>query len=271
MAIKIYPIAGAPRNICAGYGYRTYANGSVKLHDACDLCAPIGTPDVAVDDGEVSWGTDPIGGNVAVLRTADSLGYYYAHLLDTQSGKRAVQAGDQIGRVGMTGNAQGTIPHTHFQVWPGGQFGPAGTVHPDPTADLLAAEVLSSPGGIVVSSASNLALAALGGATILGAAALGAWAITENKHHAAAYARENPTTASRCPTGSHVQSLLFPRDKYTTAQARRWVKSHGYRSGKTSVEGRFIHVRQEPSAKFARIRTVPFGRGIVARVGWVRC
>ena len=28
--------------------------------------------------------------------------------------------------------------------------------------------------------------------------------------------------------GSEIQSLLFPRSKYTLAQAKAWVKSHGY-------------------------------------------
>jgi murein DD-endopeptidase MepM/ murein hydrolase activator NlpD len=185
--IRVYPIAGAPRNICAGYGNRTYSNGVTKLHDACDLCAPIGTPDVAVDDGVVSWGTDPIGGNIAVLRAADGFGYYFAHLLDAQSGKRTVKVGEQIGRVGMTGNAFGTIPHTHFQVWPGGQFGSPGTVHPDPTSDLMAAEVLAAPTTVPV--ASNIGLAIAGGVIILGASGLAAWAITEKKHHAATYRR----------------------------------------------------------------------------------
>jgi murein DD-endopeptidase MepM/ murein hydrolase activator NlpD len=269
--IRVYPIAGAPRNICSGYGNRTYPDGSVRLHDACDLCAPLGTPDVACDDGVVSYGTDPIGGNIAVLRVADGTGYYFAHLMDAQTGRRAVRAGEQIARVGMTGNAASTIPHTHFQVWPGGQFGPPGTVHPDPTADLMAAEVIAAPVGGVMASSSNLGLAIAGGAIILGASSFAAWALVEDKHRAAAFGRENPTTASRCPVGSNVQSLLFPKSRYTNAQAKAWARAHGYRAGKMDVSGKYIHLTQAPPNKFQRIRTVPFGKGIEAHIGWTRC
>ncbi len=143
--IAVYPIAGVPRNICAGYGNRTGADGVTHLHDACDLCAPQGSPAVAVNDGTVSYGTDPFGGNVAILHIADGTAYYYAHLLDVQTGQRSVSVGDQIGRVDMTGNAALVgISHVHFQVWPGGTF-VKGTVHPDPTADLNAAPILDVP------------------------------------------------------------------------------------------------------------------------------
>ncbi|HXB28110.1 MAG TPA: M23 family metallopeptidase [Gemmatimonadaceae bacterium] len=174
--IRYYPIAGAPRNICAGYGNRT-TNGVTKLHDACDLCAPTGTPVVACDDGTVSYGVDPTGGNVAILHIADGTAYFHAHLLDVQTGQRKVSAGQQIARVDTTGNAALVgIPHCHWQIWPGGTFQP-GTVHPDPTAALLAAEVLSAPlsGGIGV--ASKALLYALGFATAVGLTygALYAW------------------------------------------------------------------------------------------------
>jgi murein DD-endopeptidase MepM/ murein hydrolase activator NlpD len=144
--IDVYPIAGAPKNICAGYGPRPKPDGTTALHDACDLCAPQGSPAVAVTDGVVSYGTDPFGGNVAILRTPDgSTGYYYAHLMDVQSGQRAVKTGEQIARVDTTGNAAKVgIPHVHLQIWPGGSF-VQGTVHPDPTAALMAAPVLDAP------------------------------------------------------------------------------------------------------------------------------
>lgn len=143
--IAVYPIAGVARNICAGYGNRTGADGVTHLHDACDLCAPTGSAAVAVNDGTVSYGVDGFGGNVAILHVADGTAYYYAHLLDAQTGSRTVQVGDQIGRVDTTGNAALVgISHTHFQVWPGGSF-QQGTTHPDPTGDLMAAPILDKP------------------------------------------------------------------------------------------------------------------------------
>lgn len=106
------------------------------MHYGVDLCAPTGTPVLSVDDGTVSFGSDALGGNIAVLHAEDGNAYYYAHMLDVQAGSRPVKAGDQIGRVDMTGNAQGTVPHTHFEWWPSGSFQrPA----PDPTDQIVAA------------------------------------------------------------------------------------------------------------------------------------
>jgi len=169
VAIAVYPIAGVERDICAGYGNRPATDGTTALHDACDLCAPQGSAAVAVDDGIVNYGTDPFGGNVAILHVADGTAYYYAHLLDAQSGTRQVQRGEQIGRVDTTGNAALVgISHVHFQVWPTGSFD-QGTTHPDPTADLLAAPILPAP---VRPWAHKIALAlvglAIGGALAYG-------------------------------------------------------------------------------------------------------
>ena len=66
MTIQYYPLTGVPRVNVGGYGPRT-SGGVTKLHDAVDLGAPTGTPVVAMADGTVTYGTDPIGGNVAVL------------------------------------------------------------------------------------------------------------------------------------------------------------------------------------------------------------
>jgi murein DD-endopeptidase MepM/ murein hydrolase activator NlpD len=178
--IRVYPIAGAARNICAGYGPRT-TNGVTKLHDACDLCAPTGTPAVACDDGVVTYGSDQLGGNTAVLRTSDGFGYYYAHLEDVQTGSRALKVGQQFGRVDTTGNAALVgISHVHFQVWPGGVFGPTGTVHPDPTADLNAATVLTAPVGGIYSTGSKILIAALSAAALV-ALGYGAGYVWDNR------------------------------------------------------------------------------------------
>lgn len=164
MAIRVYPIAGAARNICSGYAMRTYPDGHKAFHYACDLCAPMQMPIVAVDDGTMSFGTDPKGGNVALLRIADGTAYYYAHMASAQSGQRAVKVGEQIGVVGMTGNAKGTLPHCHFAWWPSGRYQ---TPAPDPTAQLLAAPVLAEP--VVPSSVgAKIALALFSAAALLG-------------------------------------------------------------------------------------------------------
>lgn len=175
--IRYYPLTGVAKTVVGGYGNRT-TNGVTKLHDAVDLGAPTGTPVIAVDDGLVVHGTDPTGGNVAILHVGTTA-YYHAHLLRTQSGSRNVKAGEQFAECDTTGNAALVgIPHVHFQVWPGGTF-QQGTVHPDPTADLMAAEVLSAPigGGGIASRASQVALAAFGFSALVGLTygALYAW------------------------------------------------------------------------------------------------
>jgi Peptidase family M23 len=42
--------------------------------------------------------------------------YYYGHLRDEKDGTMNVSAGEQIGRVGTSGNAQGRPPHVHFEL-----------------------------------------------------------------------------------------------------------------------------------------------------------
>ncbi len=48
------------------------------------------------------------------------------------------------------------ISHVHLQIWPSGSF-VQGTVHPDPTAALMAAPVLNAPADAPSSSAGWIA------------------------------------------------------------------------------------------------------------------
>jgi murein DD-endopeptidase MepM/ murein hydrolase activator NlpD len=94
------------------------------FHAGNDIFAAAGTPVVAVCDGSLNRvGTLPISGNrlwVKCARTGDS--FFYAHLssfaTDTRSGLR-VKAGQVVGFVGSTGDAEQTPPHLHFEVHPG--------------------------------------------------------------------------------------------------------------------------------------------------------
>ena len=170
--IRYYPLTGVPKVNVGGYGPRT-SGGVTKLHDAVDLGAPTGTPVIAMADGTITYGTDVLGGNVAVLRLAASPdAYYMAHLLRVQSGSRKVIAGEQIAECDTTGNAALVgIPHVHTQWWSNGTFaGP----HPDPTADLNAAQLLAAPIGGSRYPYADIALVTAG---VLAAAGLGylAW------------------------------------------------------------------------------------------------
>ncbi|GJF34894.1 hypothetical protein KNE206_75940 [Kitasatospora sp. NE20-6] len=102
-------------------GYRVKGtHWSLGYHTGADYAAPEGTPCVAVLDGSISrTGTDTSFGNFLVLR-AGGFDYWYCHLSHRDVGNGAnVSAGDQVGRVGQTGNATG--PHLHFEKRPAGK------------------------------------------------------------------------------------------------------------------------------------------------------
>jgi len=74
--------------------------------------------------------------------------------------------------------------------------------------------------------------------------------------------------ASEARASTHVQSLLFPRDRYTPSSAKAWADAHGYRSGKVDVTSDYVRIRQAPPSHFRLLRTIPFGHsGIKAVVG----
>jgi murein DD-endopeptidase MepM/ murein hydrolase activator NlpD len=112
------------------YGKHNYtdtfgaARADTGFHEGNDIFASAGTPVVAVCDGSLNRvGTLPISGNrlwVKCTRAGDS--FFYAHLssyaTDAHSGAR-VHAGQVIGFVGSTGDAEQTPPHLHFEVHPG--------------------------------------------------------------------------------------------------------------------------------------------------------
>ena len=117
MPLRIFPVSGGARY---SDDFSAEATETSRKHLGNDLLAPAGTPLFAVDDGDVRFGTDPLGGNVANLRSPDGTRYYYAHLSAYEGGNRRVSAGEVIGYIGTTGNAAGGPPHTHFEMHPGG-------------------------------------------------------------------------------------------------------------------------------------------------------
>ncbi len=97
-----------------------------REHEGIDIFAARGTPVVAVVDGHAGTGTNGLGGNVVWLRDGRTgRRFYYAHLdkwaLD---GASPVRAGDVLGYVGNTGNAQTTSPHLHFGIYERGAIDP---------------------------------------------------------------------------------------------------------------------------------------------------
>jgi peptidoglycan LD-endopeptidase LytH len=102
-----------------------------RRHKGVDMFGAMGTPIVAVVSGSVFFQGDPAGGNAAYVNGHDGITYYYAHLEDYVGGARSVQAGELIGHLGDSGNADASAPHLHFEIRPGGPAAPA--IPPYPT------------------------------------------------------------------------------------------------------------------------------------------
>jgi hypothetical protein len=106
------------------------------LHQGLDLMAARGTPLLSVANGVISEKQfDPVWSGLAVGIT-DRFGtrYLYFHMSAWAPGIKlgqTVRAGEVIGYVGNTGDAQGGPYHLHFEVHPAGQ----GAVPPKPYVD----------------------------------------------------------------------------------------------------------------------------------------
>lgn len=86
---------------------------------AADLFAAPGTPVRSITDGKVTGaGYSALGGNWVSIVGDDGLTYYFAHLIAAPlvSAGQRVQAGQQLGGVGETGNAAGTGAHLHIGI-----------------------------------------------------------------------------------------------------------------------------------------------------------
>lgn len=96
-----------------------------RAHQGVDIAAKSGTPIYAVQDGRISKqqkdSKASLAGNAIWLKMKDGTYYFYGHLSAFAEGVglgSPVHAGDVIGYVGATGNAE--IPHLHFEVHPWG-------------------------------------------------------------------------------------------------------------------------------------------------------
>lgn len=112
------PIAPGGYTLTAEFGQ--CSNLWSHCHTGLDFAAPSGTPVRAVASGQVtsaSWAGAY--GNRTVLTHEDGTETWYCHQLEfgVKPGDN-VFAGQEIGRVGSTGNSTG--PHVHLEVRPGG-------------------------------------------------------------------------------------------------------------------------------------------------------
>jgi murein DD-endopeptidase MepM/ murein hydrolase activator NlpD len=96
-------------------------------HHGEDIFAALGTPVLAVADGTLhTIGFIRLGGYRLWLRDQEGNEFYYAHFSAYSplavEGRR-VEAGDVIGFVGDTGDADGGAPHLHFEIHPASMVG----------------------------------------------------------------------------------------------------------------------------------------------------
>jgi murein DD-endopeptidase MepM/ murein hydrolase activator NlpD len=162
----VFPVYGP-----SGYGDTFGApRGDVSggWHHGDDIFAPLGAPILAVANGAVfSVGWNDVGGYRLWLRDRGGNEFYYAHLSAYTTlavNGRNVKAGDVLGFVGNTGDAEGTPFHLHFEVHPVSLLflGYDGAVNPTEYLDawkrledvrILPAVPFSTAGGAEVSSA----------------------------------------------------------------------------------------------------------------------
>lgn len=114
----VIPVEGIASRQLVDTFTQARANGA-RRHDAIDIMAPTGTPVLAATSGMIEkLFLSRDGGNTIYVRSPDRrIIYYYAHLDHYQPGLvegQAIRAGQALGTVGFTGNANPTAPHLHF-------------------------------------------------------------------------------------------------------------------------------------------------------------
>ena len=134
-ALACFPL---PVAAVIGYDFGDPRGGG-RRHEGMDLLAPKGTPVRAVADGTVGWMHDQRGGRCCDLELEHDDGWSsrYIHLNNDTPGTddgqgwgfadgialgAKVHAGEVIGYVGDSGNAESGPPHLHFEMRePGGK------------------------------------------------------------------------------------------------------------------------------------------------------
>jgi murein DD-endopeptidase MepM/ murein hydrolase activator NlpD len=145
--LRVHPKLTAGHYVFPVYGPSSYidtfgaARSDVSYHHGDDIFGQLGQPLVAVADGTVfSVGWNKVGGNRLWLLDEQGNQFYYAHLsafsTAAVNGAR-VKAGEVVGFMGRTGDAEGTPYHLHFEIHPVSflYLGYDGAVDPTPYLD----------------------------------------------------------------------------------------------------------------------------------------
>jgi len=133
----VFPVYG-PTSYIDTFGAK---RADVTYHHGDDIFGSLGQPLVACTDGIVfSVGFNKIGGNRLWIVDKAGNQFYYAHLsafaINAVNGSH-VKAGQVIGFMGNTGDAEGTPYHLHFEIHPVSflYLGYDGAVDPTPYLD----------------------------------------------------------------------------------------------------------------------------------------
>ena len=128
----VFPVADPHQFIDSFGAPRLFGTPDAHYHEGTDIMAAAGTPEFACERGVVSQiNPSKLGGNGLWIRGESNTSYYYAHLSGYAAGLhvgQVVEAGDLVGYVGSTGDAQASAPHLHFEIHPNG--GPAINPYP---------------------------------------------------------------------------------------------------------------------------------------------
>jgi murein DD-endopeptidase MepM/ murein hydrolase activator NlpD len=133
--VRSVPSDVIPRLTASGYVFPIYGQASFGdsfgaprgayvggWHHGEDIFAPLGAPVLAVANGVVySVGWNKVGGLLFWLQDLAGNEFYYAHLSAFSPlavNGAQVRAGDVIGFVGNTGDAEHTPYHLHFEIHP---------------------------------------------------------------------------------------------------------------------------------------------------------
>ena len=113
------PVAGIKRENLQDTYNQSRSGG--RVHNAMDIMAPVGTPVVAVADGEIAKFFDSDLGGITIYQWSGDKKYiyYYAHLqkrAENLQEKTFIKQGTVIGYVGDTGNAGAGNYHLHFSI-----------------------------------------------------------------------------------------------------------------------------------------------------------
>ena len=113
------PVAGMRRNSYDQKSYWYYPWGTSGTHKGVDVFARIGTPVTSATGGLVIYrGEAGKGGQTVMVLGPKWRVHYYAHL-SAYSVERWqwVGRGQELGKVGDSGNAKGKPPHLHYTIF----------------------------------------------------------------------------------------------------------------------------------------------------------